>query len=238
MIILDFNNSWTDYDREKYINYLKSLEDIDYKNFNGKIVNTKLEMIGIRMPILKKIAREISKGNIDDYFKKINNKYYETIMIYGLVLAYSCEEYVDKYIMNYIECIDNWALCDTFCSSLKIVNKKLGKYWIYFVSLIDTDREFQTRVSIVMMMNYYLNDNYIDRVLNIVSGIKCDFYYVNMAISWLLSVAIINYKDKVISLLESRCLNKFVQNRTISKIQDSYRIDKELKEYVKSFRIV
>ena len=58
-----------------------------------------------------------------------------------------------------------------------------------------------------------------------------------MAISWLLSVAIIDYKDKVIVLLESKCLCKFVQNKTISKIQDSYRIDKETKEFVKKYRI-
>ena len=58
-----------------------------------------------------------------------------------------------------------------------------------------------------------------------------------MSISWLLSIAIINYKDKVINLLSSKVLNKFVQNKTISKIQDSYRIDKSLKNYVKQFKI-
>ena len=86
-------------------------------------------------------------------------------------------------------------------------------------------------------MNYYLNDNYIDRVLKIVSSIKSDYYYINMAISWLLSVAIIDYKDKVIELLKEKCLSKFVQNKTISKIQDSYRVDKEVKKFVKQYRI-
>ena len=58
-----------------------------------------------------------------------------------------------------------------------------------------------------------------------------------MAISWLLSVAIIDYKEKVIELLKEKCLSKFVQNKTISKIQDSYRINKETKEFVKQYRI-
>ena len=88
-----------------------------------------------------------------------------------------------------------------------------------------------------MFKNYYLCDNYIDRVLYIVSNINSDKYYINMAISWLLSVAIINYKDKVIEIFESHKLNKFVQNKTISKIRDSYRIDKDLKDYIKQFRI-
>ena len=120
---------------------------------------------------------------------------------------------------------------------MKSVRNRLGKWWIYLVNLIDLDKEFQTRFSIVMLMDYYLCDNYIDRVLKIVCSIKSDYYYINMAISWLLSVAIIDYKDKVINILESNVLSKFVQNKTISKIQDSYRVDKAIKEYVKMFRI-
>ena len=235
---MKFNEiSWNNKDRIKYVEYLKSLSDLEYKKFNEGIVNTKLNVIGIRMPILRSIAREISKGNINEYLKVIDKDYYETVMIYGLVLSNSNEEYIDRYIMMFLECIDSWGICDTFCSSMKIVNKRLGKYWMYFTSLIDLNKEFQTRVSIIMMMNYYLNDDYIDRVLKIVCNIKSDYYYINMAISWLLSVAIIKYKDKVVSILESNVLSKFVQNKTISKIQDSYRIDKELKEYVKKFRI-
>ncbi len=237
MIYMDFKNyEWNNKDYKNYINYLKSIKDIKYLEFNKKIVKTKYEMIGIPIPILKKISKNISKSNIDNYFKYNKIKYYEELMIYGLVLSYN-EKYLDKYLVSFINKIDNWAICDTFVSSLKIINKKKGKYWIYFNNLIDLNKEYNTRVSIVVFMNYYLNDDYIDRVLYIVSNIKTDYYYINMSISWLLSIAIINYKDKVINLLSSKVLNKFVQNKTISKIQDSYRIDKSLKNYVKQFKI-
>ena len=213
--IMKFDNFiWDKNDRIHYIKYLESLTDLEYKKFNSSIVNTKLNIIGIRIPLLKGIAKEISKGNVEEYLKIIDKNYYESIMIYGLVLSKCSEEYIDRYIMMFLDCIDNWAICDTFCSSLKIVNKKLGKYWIYFTGLIDPAKEFQTRVSLIILMNYYLNDNYIDRVLNIVCNIKSDYYYINMGISWLLSVAIINYEDKVVSILESKCLSKFVQNKT------------------------
>ena len=87
------------------------------------------------------------------------------------------------------------------------------------------------------MLNYYLIDDYIDRVLCVISNIKTEYYYVNVAISWLLSVAIIKYPDKVIELFKQKKLSKFVQNKAISKIQDSYRIKKELKNKVKKYRI-
>lgn len=229
------NILWNKDTYDEFIKYLKSLEDIKYREFHSSITSTKLEIIGIRMPILRSIAKKIGKSNLEDYFKLVGNTYYEEVMIYGLVLANS--QYIDKYLINFIKRIDNWAICDTFCSSLKIVNNYQGKYWIYINSLIDLDNEFQTRTALVLMMNYYLNDNYIDRVLYIVSNIKSEYYYINMAISWLLSVAIINYRDKVIKLLESGNLSKFIQNKTISKIQDSYRIDKNTKVFVKQYRM-
>ena len=229
---------WDEKSYEKYLDYLISLEDKKYREFHRSIVgHTNLKLIGIRVPKLRSFAREISKGNVDEFLKRIGNTYYEEVMIYGFVLANSEEEYIDRYLMDYIKKVDNWAICDSFVSSLKIINKKMGKYWMYFTSLIDLNNEFQTRTSIVVFMNYYLCDNYIDRVLNIVSNIRTDYYYINMAISWLLSVAIINYQDKVIDILKSKKLSKFVQNKTISKIQDSYRVSKEIKDLVKLYRI-
>ena len=222
---------------DEFINYLLSLKDEKYKNFHSKIVDTKYEIIGVRVPIMKNIAKLISKTNTEEYFKYVKNKYYEEVFIFGIVLSKTSEDILDKYLLKYIEKIDNWALCDSFVSSLKVINKKAGKYWIYFTNLIDLKKEFQTRVSIIVMMDYYLNDNYIDRVLKIVSSMKSDYYYINMAISWLLSVAIINYHDKVIDLLKSNKLSSFVQNKTISKIQDSYRIERRIKEEVKQYKV-
>lgn len=235
---MDLSNIvWDKKTYKDFIKYLINLKDEKYKEFHSKITDTKLNIIGIRVPILRTIAKLITKTNIEDYFELVGNTYYEEIFIYGIVLANSNEELINKYLLDFISRIDNWAICDSFCSSLKIVNKKPGKYWIYFTNLIDLDKEFQTRVSIIIMMNYYLNDGYIDRVLKIVTSIESDKYYINMAISWLLSVAIINYQDKVISILKSKTLNKFVQNKTISKIHDSYRIDKNIKDILKKYRI-
>ena len=233
---MDFTNiKWDKKTYKEFIKYLKSLSDTKYKKFHSKIVNTKLEIIGIRVPIIRNIAKNISKTNVEEYFKLVENNYYEEIMIHGLVLANS--DLLDKYFIDFIDRIDNWAICDSFVSNLKIINKKQGKYWIYTNSLIDLNNEFRTRVAIVIMLNYYLNDDYIDRVLYIVSNIKTNYYYINMSISWLLSVAIIKYPDKVIELFKQNKLSKFVQNKAISKIKDSYRISKETNNICKLYRI-
>ena len=235
---MNFENiKWNKKTYKEFINYLLSLQDLKYKEFHSKITDTKLSIIGIRVQILRNIAKKISKTNVEDFFKLVNNEYYEVIFIYGLVLTNSSEELLDKYMLDFIKRVDNWAICDSFCSSLKIVNKKPGKYWIYFINLIDLNKEFQTRISLIIMMDYYLNDGYVDRVLKIVTSIKSEKYYINMAISWLLSVAIIKYEDKVLCILSKKVLSKFVQNKTISKIQDSYRVNERIKEEVKKYRI-
>ena len=228
---------WNKNSYKEFITYLLSLKDTEYRDFHSKITDTKYEIIGIRVPLLRNIAKLIKKTNVEDFFKLVSNTYYEEVFLYGIVLANSSEEIIDRNLVDFINRIDNWAICDSFCSSLKIINKKQGKYWIYFNNLIDLDKEFQTRVSLIIMMNYYLNDQYIDRVLKIVTNIDSDKYYINMAISWLLSVAIINHEDKVFGIIKSKSLNKFVQNKTISKINDSFRVNKELKNRLKEYRM-
>ena len=238
MELVDIKNiKWNKKSYKEFIKYLLSLQDIEYKEFHSKLTSTKYKIIGIRVPIMRSIAKEILKTDVEKFFSLVSNRYYEEVFIEGIVLSSSNEKTVDKYLISFVKKIDNWAICDSFCSNLKIVNKKTGKYWMYFTGMIDPKNEFQTRVSVVIMMNYYLSDNYIDRVLKIVSSIKSDKYYINMAISWLLSVAIVNYPDKVISILKEKRLSKFIQNKTISKIQDSYRISDELKTLVKEYRI-
>lgn len=228
---------WNENNYNEYVYYLKSLGNIKLKEFNEKIINTKLEIIGISTPIMNKIAKEISKTKIEIYLEFKNFKYYEELMIYGLVLSKNNEKFIDQHLINFISYIDNWAICDSFCSNMKIVKRKKGKYWMFFTNLIDLNKEYQTRVCIVMLLNYYLCDEYIDRVLKIVCNIKTDFYYINMAISWLLSIAFIKYQDKVLDILKSKQLDKFVQNKTISKIRDSNRVEKKLKEIVKLYTL-
>jgi 3-methyladenine DNA glycosylase AlkD len=138
--------------------------------------------------------------------------------------------------MDFIACIDNWAICDSFCSNMKIVNKRLGKYWMYFISLIDLNKEFQTRVSIVMMMNYYLTDSYIDLVLEQLDGIKHEAYYVKMAVAWALATALAKQPEKTWAYLQNHHLDEDTWRKTVQKCMESYRISEEYKAILRQMR--
>ena len=133
MLILEnlTTKTWNKECYKEFINYLISLKDEKYKEFHSSLVlNSKYEMIGIRVPIMREVAKNIAKSNIEEFLKYSQNKYYEEIMIQGLVISHIKDEKTFyNYFKKYIIKIDNWALCDSFCSSIKIVRKHEEKYF-------------------------------------------------------------------------------------------------------------
>lgn len=225
--------SWSKKDYEDFLKYLNSLRDTKYLNFNQKIITTNYEMIGIRIPLLRKISKKIIKGNYQEFLNYSFNKYYEEIMIIGLVIAQEMNiKKLKENIIRYLDYIDNWAICDTFCNSLKIIKRKREEFWDFLVNLINSKEEFKIRFAIVIFLNYYLDDKYILKIFTLLPKIKTNLYYVNMGIAWLLCECYTFYPKETYEFLEKSKLNSFIIKITISKINDSYRIKKEQKKQI------
>ena len=224
--------NWSKKNYQEFLNYLSSLKDSKYLEFNQKIITTSFEMLGIRIPLLRKIAKEISKGNYQEFLKNTLNIYYEEIMIKGLVIANEKDiATLKENIIEYLDYIDNWAICDTFCNSLKIIKKEPEEFWDFLCNLITTKAEFKIRLVLVIFLNYYLNDKYISKIFKILPNIKTNFYYVNMSMAWLLCESFIFYPSQTYDFFKNNKLNPIIIKMTINKINDSYRIkDKQKKE--------
>lgn len=227
--------TWNKLNYQEYLKYLKSLKNESTIEFNKKIITTKKEILGIKTKELRNIAKEIAKGDIESFIKNYQDIYFEESLIYGFVIGYIKDVNVFlKEFNNFIKYIDNWAICDMCISSFKIM--KTNDLFSLAKELIASSDEFRQRTGIIIMLDYYLNDKYIKEVLAIVKSINSSYYYVNMAISWLLCESFIKYKENTLELISSLELPRFIQNKTISKINDSYRVVKEdklkLKEYI------
>ena len=230
---------WKKDDYEKYIDYLISLQDIKYKEFHSSLVlNSRYEMIGIRVPIMREIAKQIAKGNIEDFLKCAKNHYYEEVMIQGLVISHIKDEKIFyNYFEDYIKKIDNWALCDSFCSSIKIIRKYEEKYFAKAVGLSLCDEEFLSRVGLVMILNHFISQENLEIIFDTLNRVESDKFYINMAEAWLVCEMYIKFPKQTDMFLKKNNLNKFTQNKTISKINDSYRVDKKSKEQLKKYRM-
>jgi 3-methyladenine DNA glycosylase AlkD len=225
-------SKWDNKKYKEYIEYLKSISEESYKKFNSKIIFTNYEILGIRLPKLRRFAKEIFKTDYKEFLNQ-NITYYEEAMLYLLVIALIKD--IDELMLYFpkaLDLIDNWALCDSFCGSLKIVinNKE------YFLKVIDkllkSDKTYNIRVGLVLLLNYYVSEEYLDLIFKYLDSIDSDEYYINMAEAWLLCEIFIKYQSYGLKYLENNKLNSFTINKTINKIRDSYRVSKDVKDKI------
>lgn len=228
---------------KKILQELIDLKDENYKEFNKKLCpDTKREMLGIRVPALRKLAQNIVKNegyNWKEFVQNDNPQYFEEVLLQGLIIAYSKKELEEKmeYMKNIIPRIDSWAMTDTIIPTLKIKEKDLDKYWEFILTYINSDREFEVRYSVVSMLDYFIIDKYVDEVINILNNISHEGYYVKMAVAWTLAEIGIKYNNKaMIFLKDKNNLDKFTYNKTLQKMIESYRITDEQKSILRKMK--
>ncbi|MBQ8468534.1 MAG: DNA alkylation repair protein [Clostridia bacterium] len=227
--------------REEILNEMNKLADKKWgEEFVHKsIIGTKASILGVRTPDMRALARKIAKTDLESAFLALKDDYFEENLLYGFLLGYVGDmDETYHMLIDFLPRIDNWAVCDQTCSSLKIFkNDKDNNYFKRFLNLAQNENEFYARVGIVMLMLYYLKDECIDKILENIVKIENHAYYVDMAVAWLISFAIIKYKSKTFDLIKSQKLQKRVQNKAICKCRDSFRVKKSLKEQLKEYRI-
>lgn len=210
-------------------------QDVKYGDFHSKLIPDydRNEVIGVRLPVIKKIAKKAAKEDAD-----FEVQYYEEKMVKGLLVAYKKISFDERLVEleKFVPLIDNWAVCDCCSSAYKFAKENLDEVWKFIIKY-KNGSEYEVRFMVVMMLDYFLIDEYIDRVIDILSIIKRDEYYINMAIAWTLATAYVNYSDKVLNLLKNNVLSQWVHNKTIQKCVESYRLSNEDKTFLKTLKI-
>ncbi len=219
----------------------RTLAENDYKLFNEKIIPTGYEILGVRMPALKKLAKELSGDpKVEIYLQNAEYTTYEHILLYGLVLGHLKKPSLDmvfRYLDPLILKFDNWAHVDTIISSLKIFKKYPDEILAHFMPLKTHEGEFTKRVFVIVLMDYFMNETHIDIALKHLPEVPQGQYYVDMAIAWAISVGLIKFYDKTFPLLEQKTFSGFVHNKAIQKARESYRIPPELKDRLNKLKV-
>lgn len=220
---------------------LLALQDNGYKEFHSKLCPGTENIIGIRIPVLRNYAKElVNKYSLEDLLKNIDNEYYEEIMLQGMLIGLNGKQDLNvifKYIREFIPKIDNWAVCDNFCACLKITKKYKSEMWDFIQKYLESDKEFEIRFAVVMILDYYIDEEHIEEDLRIFDSIKNQEYYVQMAIAWAISICLIKFYDKTIRYLKNCKLDKFTYNKSLQKAIESYRISDDKKEKLRNMKI-
>lgn len=196
-------------------------------------------MLGIRVPIIRNLAKTLLKENsLDTLLKEFTDEYFEEVLLEGIIIAYAKIPLEEKlpYIKSFVPKIDSWAISDTFVPTLKLKEKDLNMAWNFILPYTKSTEQFDVRFSVIMMLDYFLTEEYVDKVLIEIDKIKHDGYYVKMGIAWLVAEIGIKFNDKAIEYLKNNNLDNFTHNKAIQKMRESYRISPEQKEYLKSLK--
>lgn len=225
---------------EAVIEEIKGLVDEEYREFHGGLIpGIKTEFLGVRVPKLRIVAKRIIKEDWREFLKEYeNSNIYEIIMLYGMVMAGAKCDFEEKlcYVEKFVPKIDNWAVCDVVCGDLKDTKKNQKRMYEFLQPYLSSEKEYELRFAVVVLMQYYITEDYIDTVLEWYEKVHCDAYYVKMAVAWGLSVCFVKFRDKTLKFLENCKIDRFTYNKALQKMRESYRVSAEDKEMLKEMK--
>ncbi len=226
---------------DKILEDLFSMQDIEYKKFQSKLMPTVPyeKIIGIRTPVLRNYAKTLFKEDerlVFEFLNNLPNKYYEEDNLQGFLI----EEIKDfdlamKYTEDFIPFIDNWATCDSFCP--KVFKKYVNETYEKILLWIKSDKTYVVRYGIGLLLSNYLDENFKEEHLKIVSKIRSEEYYINMMIAWYFATALAKKWDSTIFFIENKKLDDWTHNKAIQKAIESRRITDEQKIYLRSLKV-
>lgn len=144
---------------------LVAMSDPAYRQFNASLLPGVTDMLGIRLPKLRALAREIARGEAwRDLLRDDDIRYFEERMLRGLVIGYvrcPLEERL-ALVRDFVPTIDNWAVCDTFCRRLRSDERE--PVWRMIQPLFESPREFEARFAAVTALGNFVDAEHLDRL--------------------------------------------------------------------------
>ena len=225
---------------EQIVNRLFEMQDLKYRDFNAKLIpgTEKERIIGVRTPQLRKYAKELRKsGEWKEFVRELPHTYHEENALHGYILGEMKEDYEETMglIEDFLPFVENWAVCDTI--SPKIFKKYPIQVYEKVQQWVKSEHVYTVRFGLVTLLQFFLDENFDPRMLELVARIHREEYYINIAIAWYLSTALVKQYEAALPLLESGTLDPWIQNKTIQKAIESYRISGEQKEYLRTLKM-
>lgn len=222
--------------------HLWELQDLAYRDFHAKLVPgiEKERIIGVRTPALRRYAKELAKsderGMVMRFMELLPHRYYDEMNLHGALIGLIYKDVNESIaaIDQFLPYVDNWATCDML--GPKIFARHPAEVLAAAERWLASTQTYTVRFGIVTLMQHFLDEHFEPRFLSVVAHIDLDDYYVRMAQAWYFSFALIKQYDATLPYLTERKLNPWVHNKSIQKAIESYRIENNRKEYLRTLR--
>ena len=213
-------------------------QDLGYRAFTLPLLPNidEKSFIGVRLPVLKKYAKELDEKSRESFLKDLPHLYHEENILHAFILSNikDYDDFINK-VDAFLPYVSNWSVCDTVC------NKHLNKYKEKLIQEVyrwmESEEVYRVRYAVKCLMNYYLGEDFLEEYLLRAAKIKLDDYYVRMMIAWYLATGLAKNYDSFLKAIEERRFDPFTHNKAIQKAVESYRVSDEHKEYLKALKI-
>jgi len=218
--------------------YLLSQQDIQYRDFTLPLIPNidKETFIGVRIPVIKKYAKEISKEDMKAFLADLPHRYHEENILHAVLLS-NIKDYEEflKEVNAFLPFVENWSVCDTICNKHLIKHKsqlinEVGRW-------LKSKEIYRVRYAVKCLMNYYLGEDFQEEHLREVQAVKLTDYYVQMMIAWYLATGLAKNYDAFVKVIEEKWFDDFTHNKAIQKAVESYRVSDEHKQYLKTLKV-
>lgn len=215
---------------------LRALADEKLANFSSGLNPGCKPMLGVRLPELRKIAKELAKEDYKDFLEHCPDTYfeYETLQAYVLGYAKDDIEMILSYADRFVPKIKDWSVNDSLCQNFTVARKYRERVYDWLMGYAKREEEFSQRVVAVLLMSHFLVPEYIDRVLAVMDTLQYDGYYTKMGVAWCVATAYAKFPKETAAYLENNKLRDWTYNKSIQKMCESYRVSDEDKAYWKA----
>lgn len=248
--------------RKEIRDRLNKMSDADYVKFSASLIpaSGRGTMLGVRLPALRDYAKELSKGDWRQELSYEEDLYFEETMLRGMILGYACRDIEELFacLKDFIPRVQNWSVCDSVCSGLKLVEKYPEKTWDFLQPYLKSGEEFPCRVGLIMLLNHFVKlgedkkkitrkrsvtmadlqgqeetGGYLEPILQALDREFTEGYYAQMAAAWLLAELFVTYPVRTLRGLRELHLDAFTRKKAVQKIRESRIPDKEVKAYLR-----
>lgn len=212
----------------------------EYAEFNKRIVNTKQNLIGVRMPDLRKLAKKVARGatleNISKMLDSLDKMAYEEILLVGLIISYVKNQDKQKIdlMRRYLKLVDNWAQIDSVAMTDDKFDKEL--WWRFVLECLKSADEFVVRYGVIFAMCNFATDEKLHAVFEALPSVKHEGYYVKMGLAWLYATVAVKYYEQTLAELNKPNLDSWTRKKAYTKMLESYRFSDKQKAEIRALR--
>ena len=230
--------------RQEICRELEALREDSYQAFMEKSIPGARDVLGVRMPALRRMAARMARGEWRDWAEEMKQAWkqgklsHEERLLWAMVLGKGCRDWEEtaRWIRDFVPVIHNWAVCDCFCSGLKITADFREQAWELLGPYLRSRDEYESRFGAVMLLNYYVTLEWAHQGLEALDHFQGEGYYAKMGAAWALAEYFVRLPEVTWPYLQVSRLDEWTYNKALQKICESLRPDTETKKRIRALR--